>query len=153
VSIKHLPQRTDDGDDSLALWSLRLIDRSSPHGSANEQLFSRVVRPRIAPFCAKTTSASSRLAYASANNGALCTTDDFSIFLPQSALPAQKYTMEPAPYDIDGTLTCRFNKLSADAKGHTSAPVKVPLCPGVFTYSHSRLGFAITATARAMPLG
>jgi hypothetical protein len=32
----------------------------------------------IAPFCAKTASASSRLAYASANNGALCTTDDLS---------------------------------------------------------------------------
>ena len=61
-----------------------------------------------------------------------------TIFLPQVALPAQKYTMEPAPCDIDGTLTCRFNKLSADAKGHTSAPVKVRLCPGVFTYSHSR---------------
>jgi hypothetical protein len=58
-----------------------------------------------------------------------------TLFLPQIALPAQKYTMEPAPCDIDGTLTCRFNKLSADAKGHTSAPVKVPLCPGVVTYT------------------
>ena len=52
----------------------------------------------------------------------LCKTDH----LPSDCLCLrQKYTMEPMLCDTDAILACRFNKLRAKAKGHTSASVKV----------------------------